>query len=232
MQKTFSLFGKIALGMIAILSFVLLAFFVMEKMGYALIDSYLNQMGVLLLLIFLLIALTVWVVKKCKKRVAKIAVGTLFAFVIMLGSTFMLNLISEYVILFQMSGKDTLTSPQGKKYVVMYGVDTGYQSEEEAAETKRRMDARRKYIMENNPEEKEKLKGEDDYPAGAYGYYYVVYPRVAGIFYNKNADVEGRVYMGINSAASLNYEFREDGTLHLYLENPEIGDEGEVILYP
>ena len=55
MQKTFSLFGKIALGMIAILSFVLLAFFVMEKMGYALIDSYLNQMGVLLLLIFLLI---------------------------------------------------------------------------------------------------------------------------------------------------------------------------------
>ena len=232
MKKTMSLFGKIASAFIAVLSFVLLVFFVVEKMGYPLIDSYLNQMGVLVLLIFLLITLGVWIVKKLKNRAAKVAVGMLFVMIVMLGSTFMLNLISEYVVLFQMSRKTTLTAPNGDKYVVMYGVDTGYQSEEEAEATKNRMDERKAYILENNPEEAENLESEDDYPTGAYGYYYVVYPRVAGIFYDKNADVEGKVYMGINSTASLKYEFKDDGTVHLYLENPEAGDEGEVVLNP
>ena len=92
------------------------------------------------------------------------------------------------------------------------------------------MDARKAHILETDPSEKDKLESEEDYPVGAFGYYYTVYPRVAGIFYNKNAQVEGKIYQGVNSAAKLNFEWLENGDLRLYLKDAELGDSGEVIL--
>ena len=219
-RKPMGLPGKIAMGYIAVLSVVLLVVNVLDRSGYALIESYLNLLGVLLLLFSLVVI----------AGVGKFALGALLALVVMIGGAYALTAVSQYSALLMPSRYAVLTSPAGKQAVILRGVDTGYESEEAAEATKARMDARKAHILETDPSEKDKLESEEDYPVGAFGYYYTVYPRVAGIFYNKNAQVEGKIYQGVNSAAKLNFEWLENGDLRLYLKDAELGDSGEVIL--
>ena len=229
-RKPMGLPGKIAMGYIAVLSVVLLVVNVLDRSGYALIESYLNLLGVLLLLFSLVVIAGVWGIRKVKARAGKFALGALLALVVMIGGAYALTAVSQYSALLIPSRYAVLTSPAGKQAVILRGVDTGYESEEAAEATKARMDARKAHILETDPSEKDKLESEEDYPVGAFGYYYTVYPRVAGIFYNKNAQVEGKIYQGVNSAAKLNFEWLENGDLRLYLKDAELGDSGEVIL--
>ena len=50
------------------------------------------------------------------------------------------------------------------------------------------------------------------------------------MFYQKNADSQGVIYRGCESQAKLLYEWADDGSVRFYLENPEVGDEGEILL--
>lgn len=231
-RKPMGVLGKIAIGYIAVLSVVLLVINVLDRSGYVLIASELNLMGVMLLLFSLLIMLGVWLVRKMKSRMSKMLVGVVAALIVMLGGTYALNQVSVYSALLMPSQIMTVTSPSGVQAVIFRGVDTGYGDPVTEEETKNRMDTRKAYILENHPEEKDTLESEEDYPVGACGWYYTAYPRVAGIFYNKNAEVEGKVFRGVNSAAELHYEWQENGDLHLYLTNPEVGDSGEVVMKP
>ena len=67
-RKPMGLPGKIAMGYIAVLSVVLLVVNVLDRSGYALIESYLNLLGVLLLLFSLVVIAGVWGIRKVKAR--------------------------------------------------------------------------------------------------------------------------------------------------------------------
>ena len=62
------------------------------------------------------------------------------------------------------------------------------------------------------------------------GYRYAAYPSLMNFFYNKKANVQGSVEIGVASAAELKYEWTDDSTLHLWAENPQTGDGGECTL--
>ena len=114
----------------------------------------------------------VWGMRKVKARAGKFALGALLALVVMIGGAYALTAVSQYSALLIPSRYAVLTSPAGKQAVILRGVDTGYESEEAAEATKARMDARKAHILETDPSEKDKLESEEDYPVGAFGYYY------------------------------------------------------------
>ncbi len=236
-RKPIGTLGKITMVYIGVLSLILVVVNVLERMGYVLIQNYLNIVGVLLLTLSLIVVLLVWLIRKIPSRVVKCVVGFLAAMVVMLAGTAVLDQVSTYVTLLLPSEYSVLQSPNGTQAVILRGVDTGYDlsdaanTEESLQQTMDRMEQRKAYILENHPEEADTLESEDDYPVGAYGYYFIAYPRVAGIFYNTNAETEGRVYLGAQSAAKLNYEWQENGDLRLYLNDAEVGDSGEVIVH-
>ena len=76
---------------------------------------------------------------------------------------------------------------------------------------------------------------EDELPeevaARILGFEYTAYPKAAGIFINQRADVEGVIYKGYSSEAKILYEWLDAATLRIYLENPEVGDSGEIIVH-
>ena len=62
------------------------------------------------------------------------------------------------------------------------------------------------------------------------GYSFSAYPTVMNFFYNKKADVQGSVEIGMESAAELHYEWLDDHTLRMSVTNPQPGDGGEYTL--
>lgn len=100
-------------------------------------------------------------------------------------------------------------------------VDTGIGGEDDYDATMARMDARREAICAETGE----AVDPEEYPRGAFGYVYTAYPKVMGLFYNKNADSQGQIYRGCESEAKLLYEWT-DGDVRFYLENPEVGRRG------
>ena len=73
----------------------------------------------------------------------------------------------------------------------------------------------------------ERVEGE---PQGNYeelGFSYAAYPKAAVFFYNSKELGEGNLEIGCTSAAQLMYEWTDDDTLHLYVDNPENGDGGD-----
>ena len=233
-RKPLGVLGKIAAFYVGFLSLVLIAVSILDRFGYTLIEASMQILGVALLIFSLVVIFLVWLVHKIRPKIGKIVAGMLSAVVVLFGAVFAVNMISQYVILMLPTEYATLTSSNGTEAVILRGIDTGYEnggSEEDVAEMVARMDVRKADILENHPEEAEDLKSEEDYPVGAYGYYYVAYPKVAKIFYKKTADTEGIIYQGVNSEAKLNYVWRENGDLYLYLQDPEVGDTGEFTLY-
>ena len=62
------------------------------------------------------------------------------------------------------------------------------------------------------------------------GYVYTAYPEVLRFFYNTRANTEGSLEIGYASAAELDYEWTDENTLHMSINNPQPGDGGEFIL--
>ena len=107
-------------------------------------------------------------------------------------------------------------------------LDTGMESEEAAAAAQERMNARRDAIQ--SQPDAEPLENEDDYPAGSFGYVYRAYPTFAKFFYREKQPGEGEIYLGYESQARLLYQWNDDGSVRLYLENPEVADSGEILV--
>ena len=223
-----SKFDKIVLIVLFVFGAFIGVINMLERGGYRLIRSEVPLAGALLLLLGLIGWGASAIVRIFKKKSGKLVAGAVcFAIVLVIGSL-AFTYLGQFAQLTLPSKYSVITSESGRKAVVMMRVDTGLESEEAFAKTSARMDLRRDHIVSEDPTVV--ISEEEPYPVGAYGYVYTVYPVKAGLFFHEKADLEGAVYRGLKSEAKLLYEWQEDGSLRLYLENAEVGDEGEAIL--
>ena len=162
------------------------------------------------------------------KTALKIAAGALVFVLVFTGMAIGSYYIASYAALMLPSKYAVVTSPEGKSVVVMRQLDTGMESEEAAAAAQERMNARRDAIQ--SQPDAEPLENEDDYPAGSFGYVYRAYPTFAKFFYREKQPGEGEIYLGYESQARLLYQWNDDGSVRLYLENPEVADSGEILV--
>lgn len=223
-----SKFDKIVLIVLFVFGAFIGVINMLERGGYRLIRSEVPLAGALLLLLGLIGWGASAIVRIFKKKSGKLVAGAVcFAIVLVIGSL-AFTYLGQFAQLTLPSKYSVITSESGRKAVVMMRVDTGMEGEEAFMATTARMDARRDHIVSEDPTVV--ISEEEPYPVGAYGYVYTVYPVKAGLFFHEKADLEGAVYRGLKSEAKLLYEWQEDGSLRLYLENAEVGDEGEAIL--
>ena len=225
-MKKLSGFSRIMVIYIAILCAVLLVISVLERFGLCLIATEAGMLGCILLLVSLLVWGAVSLCRRVRTRGVRLVAGLAMGFVVLLIGSVSMTYVLQFSQLALYHEYATITSPTGKKVVVMTAIDSGIESPEAYAAVLERMDARAVALTgEHLPE------GEDsEYPRGAFGYVYTAYPKVLGVFYNRNADSQGVIYRGCESQAKLLYEWADDGSVRFYLENPEIGDEGEILL--
>ena len=225
-MKKLSGFSRFMVVYTAILCAILLVISVMERFGLCLIATEAGMLGCVLLVISLLVWGAVSLCRKVRAKPVRLVAGLAMALVILLIGSFALTYIMQFSQIALYHEYATITSPEGKKVVVMAAIDSGMESPEAYEAVLQRMDARAVALTgEHRP------VGEDaEYPRGAFGYVYTVYPKVLGVFYQKNADSQGVIYRGCESQAKLLYEWADDGSVRFYLENPEVGDEGEILL--
>lgn len=222
LTKVMLVYLAVLLGAVAIIA-------VLERLGYYLIRTELSLLGLLLIPISLLAWGGIALFLKFKNRWAKIVGGFAIAMILMLIINVGLTYAGQFAQLTMASKYSEITNAAGRRAVIMEMIDTGFSEGEEAMlAANARMDERFEYLKANDLITEELAEGE--YPAGAFGYSYRAYPVVAGVFFHKNADVEGTIYMGYESPAKLLYEWQDDDTLRLYLENPQVGDSGEIIV--
>ncbi len=113
--------------------------------------------------------------------------------------------------------------------------DAGETAEETVEETTEEIveetteDSTEEETAEEDSEEDD--EDSETYLYGAYGYVYRAYPKMLWVFYNENADSEGAIYLGAESEARIMYEWQDDDTLRIYIEDAEPGDEGEILLH-
>ena len=107
--------------------------------------------------------------------------------------------------------------------------DMGMSSEEGYAEMTQRMDARIAGMVDENGQPYV-VTDMNSYPADAHGYVFYAYPKKFGFFFDAMADIQGAIYRGSASKAEIKYEWTGEDSVRFYLENPEVGDEGELIL--
>lgn len=223
-----STFNKVMLIYVLVLTFLLAVLCVLDRIGYSLIQSDLVLSGSGLLLLSMVAWGLIALVRRIKNRTVKIFAGFGIFVLIFTVATVGMVLISYFAEMWMPSKYSIITSDSGKSVVVMKILDTGIYDDDYGVAAEQRMLERREYILSQPDAEP---VADDEMPTGAYGYVYRAYPRVLGIFYNARADCQGAIYRGMESESKMRYEWREDGSLRLYLENAEVGDSGEVILY-
>ena len=228
--RQISTVNKVIMVYMCVLLVVMAAISVLERIGYYLIRTEISLLGLLLIPFSLLAWGCIALFRKMKNKWAKIIGGFAIMMILMLVVNFGLTYAAQFAQLTMPSKYSTITNEAGRKAVVMQMIDSGFGEGDDAVQAANaRMNERRDYLEANG------LIGEDveegDYPLASFGYVYHAYPVKAGIFFHKKADVEGAVYRGYESEAKLLYEWVDDDTLRLYLENPEVADSGEVLLH-
>lgn len=223
-----STFSKVMMALVLALTVVLAALCVLDRVGYSLIKTNLVMLGSGLLLLCMIVWGLVALIRKIRKNAVRIAVGTIAFMVLFMLASVALTLVSYFSEMWLPSKYSVLTSESGKSVVVMKLLDTGIYDGDDGAAAAQRMMERREYIL--SQPDAEPLE-DDEMPSGAYGYVYRAYPRVLGVFYKAKADCEGAIFRGMESESTMRYEWLEDGSLHLYLENAEVGDSGEIVLH-
>jgi len=223
-----STFDKVVLIVLFVFGVLIGAANMLERGGYRLIRTEVPLAGALLLLLGLIVWGVSAIVRRFKSKTGKMLSVAIFGTIVLIIGSLAFTYLSQFAQLTLPSKYSVLTSESGKKAVVMMRIDTGMESEEAFQATNDRMNARRDAIIAEDPSVT--ITEEEPYPIGAYGYVYTVYPVKAGLFFDEKADLEGAVYRGAQSEAKLLFQWQEDGSLRLYLENAEIGDEGEALL--
>lgn len=213
-MKKLNLSGKkLLIIYFVVLTAVLLFTGIMGMLGY----SPIKAGGIYLLLSILIISAlalaTYAVVKKLngkwKKRIAGIVGGLITALIAIGLLVFFLFMESFY------TPKEfcSFRSPDGCKAVLMYVYSQEHL--EERAQKRREADP-------DAPE--------DELVFDDLDYTYVAYPKALGLFYNIKKGSETRLCIGCNSQAQIMYEWLDGKTLHLYIDQPEKFDEGEITL--
>jgi hypothetical protein len=233
-KKGLSKFSKGVLIYLGVLMLLLIGASVLSRFGYMLIWPEASVMGWTLFVFSLLVWGAISLTRKVKNEKMRKPVGFFFGVLLvsigMFGFTFV-SLFSQFV---YPHVNATLKS-QGKTVVLLRQEDSEIRSAEDLNQLALRMNTRRDEILrlhalQENPEEL--VVDQYGYPNGAYGYVYYAYPRVMGILIDFNAQPEGKIYRGRESQSKILYNWSEDGTLRIYLENPEIADSGEILLKP
>lgn len=185
---------------------------VMGYLGYEMIDASIKFVLFGLLAGSAMIAGAWWLVKRIMRRWLKVLVGTAVTALVLavfLGLYLALSfiLISATPLPYAYIG-----SPSGKNTVILRQVSTDAD-----------MLAQRMQAAGRDPAQGP--QNQDDL-----GYRYSAYPTVMNFFYNKKADLQGAVEIGMTSEATLDYEWIDDDTLRMSVLNPMPGDGGECIL--
>lgn len=214
MQKSpFSGLKVFFIAYFAILMLVLTFMGVMSTLGYEMIDASIKFVLFGLLVGSAMIAGTWWIVKRIWRKWLKIAVGTgltALALVIFMGMYMALSflLISATPLPYAYIG-----SPAGENTVILRRVSN------DAQWARQRMTAAGR-DPSNGPQSEADL-----------GYSFSAYPTVLHFFYNRKADGQGAVEIGMESDAQLHYEWIDENTLRMGVVNPQAGDGGEFTLH-
>lgn len=203
------------IGYFALLILLLTFVGIMDWFGYKMMDMTLEFAFFTLLICSALIALAVWIIRRIMRSWVKVVIGSLAGFIILalaMGIMAMMSVMLLYNIPMHYT---TLASPEGNTAVVMRLFS-------------RDMDAANARAAERRGAEPE--SDAEDYVLGDLAYEYTAYPRVARFFYNSKQPSEGTVEIGCDSEGQLMYEWKDDSTLHMYIENPDTYDRGELTL--
>lgn len=187
---------------------------IMDRMGYKMIDMSLEFAIFILLVCSALAGLALWLTRRFQHGWSKAVVGTMSALLILTLAVGGLALFSMMMLYSIPMHYTTLISPNGEKAVVMRMFSRDMEATAARAQQRR--------SQENEAEE--------DYALSDLAYSYTVYPSVAHFFYNSKQPSDGNVEIGCESEGQLMYEWLDENTLHMYIEEVEVYDKGELML--
>lgn len=162
-----------------------------------------------------LIAGSVALVNRAVQKWTKMVIGSLCGLVVLVVGAGLMMLFSVMMLYAVPVYYTTLTSPSGQEAVVVQRLSQNM----DAAQIRR--EARMASGSEDSDEE---------YAESDLAYQYLVYPETAKFFYNTKCPAEGYLEIGCRSEAQLMYEWTDDNTLHMYIDNPQDQDFGELTL--
>lgn len=187
---------------------------IMAWRGYVMIDMGTEYLLFGVLIVGAMVFGLAMLVKRMLHRASRLIAGVLGGLVVLVVAVTMLALFSYMTNYVNPAQYTTLTSPEGKKVVVMREWDF------DAERINARMEAR----CALDPEAEAGVATNADA-----GYSYFAAPKVLGMFYDADAKSEGCVNIGVVSKAQLMYKW-EGETLQMYIDQPETGDAGELTL--
>lgn len=183
---------------------------VMGWLGYEMVDASLKYMLFGLLVGSGMIAGALALVRRIWRKWLKFAAGAVLTLVILAVIVLMYLVFSLLLVAATPLHYTTLTAPGGEAVVVMREIS------KDETNFAQRMEAAGKDAAQGPGSEAD------------LGYLYTAHPRKLYFFYDRDVSGEGGVEIGTASAARLMYEWTENSTLHMYVENPEPGDGGEI----
>ena len=217
MQAERNPFRKIKLFFIGyfVLLILLLTFVgIMDRCGYKMLDITLEFAFFTLLSCSALIALTVWIVRRIMRSWVKVIIASLAGIIILTVAMGIMGMMSVMLLYNIPMHYTTLTSSAGQTAVVMRLFSRDMETADARANERRLA----------NPETS------DEYVLTDLAYEYKAYPRVAKFFYDSRHPGEGSVEIGCGSEGQLMYEWADEITLRMYIENPDKYDKGEITL--
>ena len=175
---------------------------VMNWLGYKLMEEALVYLIFGILVVSALAALAVFICRRIHIKWLKVLGVGVSGVVILAAAGFMLmffTLLGEFSV---PKYYNSFTSPSGKTAVVL----RTYSTNEE-------LRAQRPLVNDDGTD--------------FLGLNYTAYPKAALFFYDSKRPGEGTVEIGFHSEAQLMYEWTDDDTLRLFIDNPQPGDAGE-----
>lgn len=236
-RSRLSTFSKVMIALIMVDILVVTLFTILDGAGLHLLIPEIISVGSALVIVLLLVWAGVSVYNRIRSdraqriyRIIGLSLGMGLAMFVLVAA-------AQLTIYAMPHAYGTIESPLGQKVVILRLNDVGAGTEEDYAATLARMNARAAYLsgetVESQPADDTMdaaVEQLESYPEAAYGYVYIAFPRKYGIFYTSSAQLEGEIYRGLDSQSGLFFEWLDDTTVRFYLENPESGDEGEMIL--
>ena len=248
-ESKWSPFSKVMVALIVSVMVVVMIFTLLDGMGLHLLWPEIISVGSALVPVLLLFWGAVGIYNRIRSEKAQ-RIYRIVGLSLGMGlAAFVLVAAAQLTMYAMPHAYGTIKSPAGQKVVILRLNDVGAGTDEDYAATIARMNARVEYLngkaaangeTEANPDAETAANSEaavdaavalESYPMEAYGYVYLALPKKMGIFYTSNVVVEGEIYRGDASESGLFFEWLDDDTVRFYLENPEPGDEGEMILH-
>ena len=201
------------IGYFALLIVLLTFIGIMDWLGYKMLDMTLEFALFTLLLCSALVVPAVWIVRRVTRSWTKAVVGSLAGFIILGMAVGIMSLMSMMLLYNIPMHYTSLTSPGGKTAAVM----RLFSRDMDAADARAR-------------ERRAVAQVDDEYVLGDLAYAYTAYPKFAGMFYDSKHPSQGTVEIGCESAGQLMYDWTNENVLHMYIEDPEPYDQGELTL--